>query len=158
MGRTFKPRELAVTVFGLGWLPVAPGTWCSAGCSVIYLALRLLPRWMVLTACGGLFTLSAAAGFWLGHWAIEYYGEPDPSPFVLDEAAGFWLTAVLFWHSAPLFAAAAILMTFRFFDILKPLPLRRLEKKGGGTGIMVDDLAASLYAAGLLWLIRFVVL
>jgi len=155
MTRTFEARELAVTVLGLGWLPVAPGTWCSAGCTVIYLALRLLPRWMVLAGCGVLLAVSAGAGFWLGRWATGHYGESDPSVFVLDEAAGFWLTALMFWHSAPLLAAGGILMAFRFFDIVKPLPLRRLERLEPPAGIMVDDLGAAVYAAGLLWLIRY---
>jgi phosphatidylglycerophosphatase A len=151
------PKELAVTVLGLGYLPVAPGTWCSCGMAVLYLGLRMLP--FPVTLVGGVlfFLVSVAAGFGLGVWATERYDSPDPSVFVLDEAAGFWLAALLFWHPDPLLATGGILIAFRFFDIVKCFPLRRLEKLRAPTGIMVDDLGAGLYAAAVLWFVRYIV-
>lgn len=148
-------REVAVTALGLGKLPGAPGTWCSIGCAAVYTGLRLLSSAVALGAAGCLLAVSAGLGFWLGGWAADHYGEPDPSPFVLDEAAGFWLAAMLFWHPDWVFATAGILMGFRFFDIVKPFPLRRLEKLQPPVGIMVDDLGAGIYTAGLLWSIRY---
>ena len=150
-------RERAVTVLGLGRLPLAPGTWCSAGCTGVYLALGLLPDFFAMGIIALLFVLSTGLGLWLGRWAAAHYGEADPGEFVLDEAAGFWLTALLFWHPNHLLAAGAVLMAFRFFDIVKCWPLRRLEELRPPIGIMVDDLGAALYAAGLLWVFRYLV-
>jgi phosphatidylglycerophosphatase A len=147
--------KLVITFFGLGLLPVAPGTWGSAGAVAVWLGL-----WFLSTAAGvpraGLefgvaaLTLLACAGTvrW-GPWAVQTYGRPDPRPCVSDEAAGQWLA--LLWMPAAsgpqaIGMAAVQFVLFRFFDIVKVPPARQLERLSGGWGILMDDLAAAVQA------------
>ena len=73
-------------------------------------------------------------------------GRKDPGPVVLDEAAGICLTLLFqpFKHGAWVFVAG--FLAFRLFDITKPPPARQLEKLPAGWGILLDDLAAAVYA------------
>ncbi len=99
----------------------------------------------------------------LGPWAEKYWGREDPSRFVLDEVAGFFLTLLLFWPFVASKGPDVFLTTLlafvatRIFDIVKPFPARHLEALPGGWGILLDDLAASLYAGASLhaaaWLV-----
>ena len=81
----------------------------------------------------------------------------DFGGIVWDEFVGIWLTLALtppalFAYSAPL-AYAAAFIAFRLFDITKPPPIRQLDRRiPGGTGIMIDDIIAALFAAGSIWL------
>jgi phosphatidylglycerophosphatase A len=75
---------------------------------------------------------------------MEKWLGQDPAPVVIDELAGMWISVVLV-PPAPLNAAAAFLL-FRFFDIVKPPPARQFDRLHGGTGIMMDDVAAGIYA------------
>ena len=135
---------------GSGLLPGAPGTWGS---------LAALPFAWLIDAQYGLYGLALATllVFLAGVWAAENYataiGVKDPGCVVVDEVAGQWLAltpvALLpetqagghLWPYALAFAA------FRLFDIVKPWPVRTLERLPGGWGIMVDDIAAGIYAA-----------
>ena len=143
--------KLAASALGLGHLPLAPGTWASAGAAVVYLLLRGLGD----PISYGLLAVLAAAVIVLGIGvcprAIEVYGSKDPRSFVLDEAAGYWLTCLLFHWRGPWETALAAFIAFRFFDVLKPFPIRWLERIPGAWGVMVDDLAAAVYAAVLLY-------
>jgi phosphatidylglycerophosphatase A len=94
--------------------------------------------------------IGAALAYGLGHWAstvwINGTEDKDPSPIVIDEVAGLWLTLTL----APLtpLGAALAFGVFRFFDIVKPWPVRWADKNiGGATGIMLDDILAGIWAA-----------
>ena len=71
-------------------------------------------------------------------------GRNDPSEVVIDEVAGFF--AATFFLPPSLLVMALGFVLFRFFDILKPYPIRRLEALKGGWGIVMDDLLAGLYA------------
>lgn len=152
-------RELTVTALGLGRLPVAPGTWASAGAVAVY----MLVRWLLPGTAGWVLTTVAAlacvaAGIALGPWAEERFGRKDPHPFVIDEVAGQWLACVLLPAGGHLPEAAALaFFTFRLFDVAKPFPIRRVERLPGGWGIVLDDVLAGAYAAVvsytfLLWL------
>jgi phosphatidylglycerophosphatase A len=132
------------TFFGIGFFPKAPGTAASAAVVVVYrLAIQSLPwPWYLL------FLLVL---FVLGHAVSSAYaaelGQADPQRIVIDEAFGQFLALFLVpsrW--LPLILAFVF---FRFFDIIKPYPIRRLEKLPGGWGIMADDAGAGL-AAGVL--------
>jgi phosphatidylglycerophosphatase A len=142
------PAALIATWFGAGLLPLAPGSWGS---------LAALPCAWVICALAGHVGLAAAAilAFAAGCWAAEAVarasGSKDPGFIVIDEVAAQWLVLVaapLDWRA---YLAAFIL--FRVFDITKPWPARAIERRvAGGLGIMLDDVAAALYAVLLLLL------
>lgn len=140
---------MVATWFGCGYFPVAPGTAGSAAAVAIAWGLHEWlgwPPWM--------FAVLAVAGTLPAIWAADVTarecGLSDPRKVVVDEVVGQWLTlagaTALNWKS---WLAAFLL--FRAFDIVKPFPVRRLERLHGGAGIVVDDLGAGLYAALVLY-------
>jgi phosphatidylglycerophosphatase A len=141
--RFFSPAALIATFFGSGLLKPASGTFGS---------LAALPPGLLIAerfGASGLL-IGAALAYGLGHWAstvwINGTEDKDPSPIVIDEVAGLWLTLTL----APLtpLGAALAFGVFRFFDIVKPWPVRWADKNiGGATGIMLDDILAGIWAA-----------
>lgn len=144
-------RRLAITFFGTGYLPIAPGTWGSFAAAVVFLALAaVFPSQPVLwTMTTALSLLAAVIGIALGRWSVDYFQSRDPKPYVLDEAAGMWLSLVLipFTGTGGLILAAAVqFVLFRVFDVLKPPPACQAEALPFGWGIMTDDLVAGLYA------------
>ena len=97
-------------------------------------------------------------GFLVGIWAtgeLATSADPDPRRAVWDEFIGMWATC-LFVPKTFLWLAAAF-CCFRVLDILKPWPIRRLERLPGGLGIMADDLLAGLFGAALLNAARLLV-
>lgn len=150
--RTIKPALLArlvATGFGVGRVPMAPGT---AG------SLAALPiAWMLVSAGGPwLLALAAALLAALGLWAVQLYmaelGQHDPASVVIDEVIGQWITLLL----APLDPIAYLLgfVAFRVFDILKPWPAGWLDRQvSGAFGVLIDDVAAAIYAGFVLVLI-----
>lgn len=145
------------TLFGAGLSPVAPGTAGSLlTLPLIYLSLSLFPYHGVLYLLIAAILLS----YWSAPVATEKFGE-DPPQFVMDECAGQTLTFVsasLFHDlSNNLYLLAIGFLLFRFFDILKPLGINRLQKLHGSTGILTDDLLAGLYALIILELLMFFV-
>ena len=135
------------TFFGAGFLPGGPGTWASLVTAALwYVAVRgthLSSAWLIVSTliAAGVVTL---VGVPAASAVERESGKQDPGHVVIDEVAG-QLTALIFtpvevWHVLLAFAL------FRFFDILKPPPVRQLEQLHGGLGIMVDDVAAGIYA------------
>lgn len=134
-------RALA-TFFGLGLVPLAPGTAASALASAGFLwGLHRLPWPLYVILVLLLFFAGTAAA---GRYAAEL-GRSDPGCIVVDEICG-QLIALAFLPGAwvPVGIAFAL---FRFFDIIKPWPIRKLERLPRGWGIMADDVAAGLAAA-----------
>lgn len=149
-------REVTVSACGLGYLPVAPGTWGSAGAAAVALFLWwYLPHAVALAALGAGVLLCLILGMRFCPWAENYYGEKDPGTFVIDEVAGQWMACLLFMWApqSALAATAAAFVAFRVFDIIKPPPARKIEQLPGGRGTMLDDLVAALYAAAAVWII-----
>jgi phosphatidylglycerophosphatase A len=137
------PGVLA-TFFGLGFVPLAPGTAASAAAAIGYLlGLHRMawPLYVILVAL--LFFAGAAAA---GRYALAL-GRPDPGRIVVDEVCG-QLIALAFLPGGWVPVAISFAL-FRFFDIIKPWPIRKLESLPGGWGIMADDVAAGLAAAAL---------
>ena len=87
---------------------------------------------------------------------MEAYWGKDPSKVVVDEMVGVWIP-LLAVRDGNVYYVLAALILFRFFDILKPFGIRKMEAIGGGWGIMLDDLLAGIYSLfillGLQWLI-----
>ena len=132
------------TVFGVGYVPFAPGTFGSAVGLVIW---ALLPSSPAVHAAAIL--VMFAVGAWCGTVAERHYGGTDPGPMVIDEVMGMLLT--LFMHPVGWGGAIAGFFLFRAFDVLKPYPANRLEQLPGGLGVMADDGMAAVYANLALW-------
>lgn len=128
------------TWFGVGFLPVAPGTFASvAGSPLVWLTDRLGGP------LGALFlAVFLLLAFWSADRAGKMAGQDDPREIVVDEVAGLLVALFLIPFSWLNLIVGFIL--FRVFDILKPFPLKRAEKLGGGLGIVLDDLLAGVYA------------
>jgi phosphatidylglycerophosphatase A len=143
--RTPLWATLVATFFGIGRLRPGPGTWGSAATVLIWAALgqALAPslRAPVAIASAALVTL---IGILAATQVARGSGTRDPQFVVIDEVAGQLVALIavpLAWKS---FLAGFIL--FRAFDIVKPPPVRQLEAIPEGAGIVLDDLAAGLYA------------
>jgi phosphatidylglycerophosphatase A len=162
------PRHALVTVFGLGRLTPAPGTWGSLPPPLLVLALLWSgAAWWVVNVTvillGAAFGIACAR---FGHLAEQRYGAKDPRQVVADETAGQCVALLLLpWRNVAeagawtwnLGLAAVAFGAFRLFDILKPPPINGLQRIGGGRGILVDDLVAGLYALAVTQLVaRFI--
>jgi phosphatidylglycerophosphatase A len=132
------------TGFGIGRVPLAPGTFGTLLGIPLWLALRELSSLFYVLAVLSLFVI----GVWFCHLAERQLGRHDDPSIVLDEVVGYLMTM---WLAPPGWAWLAIgFVLFRVFDIWKPFPIRRLERLRGGVGVMVDDAAAGLYGFVLL--------
>jgi len=167
-----KPRFalFAATACGLGYLPIAPGTWGSlAGVLIYFLTQRYFPLdvvpklrppsfglqagWPVMTGIP-IAILIAVVGVWVSSRVTSFAGKRDPQFVVVDEVSGQHLTYLL--GLVPLNWKYLLLgfILFRLFDIWKPFPARQAESLPGGWGIMADDWVAGIYAAIGLWVAR----
>lgn len=137
-------RKFLGSLFGLGLIPGAPGTYASVvALAVWYLAVRLgAPGWVWPLAATGVSLYCLLVGVPGGStkpWR-------DPRWFVLDEVAGALVAAIAVPVRIPLVSALAALFFFRLFDILKPAPVSWCERLPGTMGVLTDDLAAGVLA------------
>jgi phosphatidylglycerophosphatase A len=133
------------TLFGAGYLPIAPGTWGSFfTLPLVYVVAYFFPTYGIAV----FFIASCIVSLLSAPAVVEKYGH-DPSPFVMDECAGqslvFIATTFTFTFSGDALMLAAGFFIFRFFDILKPLGVDKLQKLPGEIGILADDLLAGVY-------------
>ena len=137
--------------FGTGLLPGIPGTFGTAGAIPVYLLIDLFDA-----GYQALFILIVIIGaIWSAHRSCNILGRADPKEIVIDEVAGFLLTIVFLPFT--LLTLIAGFLLFRFFDIFKPPPIKKIEKKiKGGLGVVLDDLVAGVYAHLCLWLVLYV--
>ena len=136
---------LVATFFGIGRLRPGPGTWGSLAAVLIWAGLSrfIEPAWQTLTLAG-LAAIAVAIGIPAATAAAQASGLKDPQFVVIDEVAGQWIT--LFFAPVSWKTLLAGFILFRGFDIVKPPPVRQLEKLPSGTGIVLDDVAAGVYA------------
>jgi phosphatidylglycerophosphatase A len=135
------------TFFGAGLLKPGPGTYGSIAAVLLwYAAAHILHPTLAALAIGT--AMAAIATTLIGIPAATIVaresGREDPGHVVIDEVAGQLIALIAIpadWQHA-----ALSLLLFRAFDILKPPPIRRLERLPTGTGIMLDDVAAGLFA------------
>jgi phosphatidylglycerophosphatase A len=142
---------LLATFFGVGHRQPGSGTWAAAITVLLWWGAShwIQPTWLVVVAviASAVVTL---IGIPVSTTVALESGVKDPGFVVIDEVAGQLITLIgvpLDWK----YLLAGFIL-FRSFDIVKPFPLRRLERLPGGTGIMLDDVGAGLYALVLLQL------
>ena len=127
--------------FGVGYSPVAPGTLGTLVAIPIYYFLSEIPSPLYEITLIGFFFLSV----WISENAEIFFGKKDDQRIVIDEVIGFLIT--MLWIPKTTRFIIIGFFLFRFFDILKPFPIRRLEKRlKGGYGVVLDDVAAGVYA------------
>jgi phosphatidylglycerophosphatase A len=138
------PRHFLALGLGSGLLPKAPGTMGTLAAVPLLLLLQGLPLWSFLLVV----LLAFLLGIWLCDVTARNLGVHDHPGIVWDEFVGYWLTMA----AAPSGWQWLLLgfCLFRVFDILKPWPIRHIDRRvGGGFGIMLDDVLAGIYA----WLV-----
>jgi len=128
------------TGFGVGYSPVAPGTLGTLIAIPIYHFLSKIQFPLYEITLIGFFFLSV----WISENAEKFFGKKDDQRIVIDEVIGFLIT--MLWVPKTLLFVIIGFFLFRVFDILKPFPIRRLEKGfKGGFGIVLDDIVAGVY-------------
>ncbi len=138
MNRSFL---FLATGFGVGYSPIAPGTLGT---------LVAIPLYYFLSAISSpLYEITLIAFFFLTVWISEnaeiFFGKKDDPRIVIDEMMGFLVT--MLWIPKTVRFIMIGFFLFRFFDILKPFPIRHLEKRfKGGFGVVLDDAMAGVYA------------
>jgi phosphatidylglycerophosphatase A len=143
------------TFFGAGLLKPGPGTYGSISAVLLwYVAAHILhPSPIFLTIGTAVAALIATLiGIPAATIVARESGREDPGHVVIDEVAGQLIALIAIpadWRHA-----ALSLLLFRAFDILKPPPIRQLERLPSGTGIMLDDVAAGLFALALAQLVH----
>ena len=148
-----KPTDylaLSIATCGVGYLPLAPGTWGSlVGVGIFLLLVWAIPAHALVVVVLVAIAAVTFAGTWAATRTEQLSGRKDPGKVVVDEVAGqfialFPLTLFTRWSTV---AVIVSFILFRFFDIVKPYPARRFEALKGGMGIMCDDLVAGVYGA-----------
>ena len=135
------------TAFGVGYAPVAPGTFGTAVAVPIAWAAAAAPQWGYLALCAGV-TLVA---IWAAGRSNRVFGEHDSGRVVADEVAGYLCTMAPVDRGDWRLLLAGFLL-FRAADIFKPPPARWIDKRmAGGVGVVLDDVVAWVYAAAALW-------
>ena len=161
--------SLGITTFGVGYLPLAPGTWGSLVAVAFYATLsnafgsyRYTPSLappestvaVIHAAIMIAFGIFILVGIWAANRSIPLLGNSDAPQAVVDEVMG-QMTVFLFipfTRSWLLIGAGFIL--FRLFDIWKPFPVNELQELEGGIGVCADDIGAGIYAGIVLTVIH----
>jgi len=140
------------TFFGIGHMRPGPGTWASAVTTLLWAALaHFLPVSAHLPVAIALALVVTLIGIPAATLVARSSGIKDPGFVVIDEVAGQLISLVAIPLAWKTFLAGFIL--FRAFDILKPPPVRQLERLPEGSGIMLDDVAAGIYALAVMQLL-----
>jgi len=153
-----QPQQFLALGFGSGLAPSAPGTFGTLAAVPLYLLIVLLPLWGQVAVI----TVAFIVGVYLCQYTADALGVHDHPAIVWDEFVGLWITMLALPIlkqpvSWPLLLLGFVL--FRFFDIVKPWPIRWLDAHvHGGFGIMIDDVLAAIFAGvGLALIIRYVI-
>jgi len=134
--------KLLASWFGIGYIKGGGTIAAAVTCGLVWLWWSTQPgqnNWLFV----GITVLVNLLGIWLGDKVEPFWGK-DSYRVVIDEVAGMLVTMIWLPHNPWLLLAGFIL--FRFFDIVKPLGIRKLEDLPGGTGVMLDDVLAGVYS------------
>ena len=149
--------KIFVTALGSGYSPYAPGT---AGAILGAAVLWLFERYSIISTTTtpilfiGLIVVTTILGIIATNQLESEWGE-DPSKVVIDEVIGIWITMMFIPFTWMNLLIGFIL--FRFFDIAKPLGIRKMENLSGGIGVMADDMLAGIYSNIVLQIIIYLV-
>ncbi len=139
--------KLIATWFYLGLIPFAPGTFGTLGAIPLYYYLAQTPLYVYAVVT----VLFIFISIWAAGVAEDIFQKRDPGQVVADEVSGYLITMFLVTPTITNIIIGFFL--FRFFDIVKPPPVRSLEYLRGGAGIVLDDVAAGVYSCVALHLI-----
>ncbi|OHB53752.1 MAG: hypothetical protein A2Y07_08750 [Planctomycetes bacterium GWF2_50_10] len=153
-------KRLVNSCLGLGFMPVAPGTWGSLPVAIIFglLVAGGASATKINVIMMGLMVIGSVACVCYAPASIQAKGRKDPGEVVMDEFAGQAVTFLTLRAIVPVdafTAAAAGFILFRIFDITKPWIIRKLEVLPAGWGILADDLGAGIAAAIVLNVLNF---
>jgi phosphatidylglycerophosphatase A len=148
--------SIAIATVGVGFIPLAPGTWGSAVGVLIFLLYASTNAfsnygtivWIIFIV------VVCAIGIWASQQAERIFDEEDPQRVVVDEVAGqliaYSSVAVVDWKHL-----LVGFVLFRLFDIWKPYPINKIQDLHGGFGVMADDILAGIYAAMIIYSLTF---
>ena len=145
-----KISEWIATCFKVGYLPLAPGTWGSIFAILVW---WVLLKDLDLLIFGIVIILFFFIGIIVSNIIIDQNGDNDPSHIIIDELVGQWLALWMLPDGS--FYIIIVFILFRFFDIIKPWPIRFIEQLPKGLGVMCDDLTAGLITLILIQIINF---
>lgn len=156
--------KLIATGFGVGYSKFAPGTFGALLALAIWLGyaipLHSYPAFYGFVNITNIITLALIVVFGIlgiiSTNKVEKIWGKDPSKVVVDEMVGVWIP-LLFSVTNMWYTYIFAFLLFRFFDIYKPLGIRKLEKLDGGYGVMMDDVLAGVYSAVFVVLVRWLV-
>ena len=131
--------KMIASVFYIGYLPVAPGTLGSLAALPVYYF--ICNNTIIMSA---VILIVIALGFMTAGKMEKLFGEKDPGEIIIDEFGGMLIS--LYRIPPTMGYVVTGFLLFRFFDIVKPMPIHNLEKLKGSLGIMSDDLIAGVYA------------
>ena len=138
-----KASHVLATCFGVGSIQFAPGTWGSLFALLLICNITFLQEWIILATL-----LIVALSWWV---CVEAHKDTksDSSEIVIDEFAGMFVACIFVNHDV--ISLVFVFLFFRFFDIVKPWPISWVDKNiKNGSGILMDDLLAGLFAGALM--------
>ena len=142
-------RHIATLGF-IGYIPFAPGTYGSLAAFAFYVFLKPNTFFHILMLC-----LLIPIGVISSHYAERSFDVKDSRHIIIDEFCGYLFSVILLPFSYT--GALIAFFLFRFFDILKPFPIKKIESTlSGGKGIMADDIMAAIYTNVILQIWRFI--
>ncbi|WP_299825661.1 phosphatidylglycerophosphatase A [uncultured Pontibacter sp.] len=147
-----KVHKLVSTSLGIGYIGKGGGTVAAVAVCFCLYAMHLAGGSQLVLWLPAATLLLTILGVWSANEVEPYWGKDDKK-VVIDEVAGMMISLLFI----PLSISTLVigLLLFRFFDIVKPLYIRRLEKVRGGWGVMLDDVVAGVYANIILQLLLY---
>jgi phosphatidylglycerophosphatase A len=152
----FDYVSIAIATVGVGFIPLAPGTWGSLVGVLIFLLYTSINAFSNYSTIAWIvfIILICAIGIFASQQAERIFDEEDPQRVVVDEVAGqliaYSSVAVIDWKHL-----LVGFVLFRLFDIWKPYPINKLQDLHGGFGVMADDILAGIYAAMIIYTLTF---
>lgn len=144
--------RIITTLFFMGYFPIAPGTFTSVIFSFVWFFLKFSISYWIITF------ITLTLGFALtGYSEKNFFRKRDPGEIVIDEASGMLIAFLGISTKRPILILLCGLVVFRMLDILKPFPVKLIEKLGGSAGIMLDDIFSGLVTNAILHILIIVI-